>query len=113
MPPKKSIFITKHEGGENYNNNIQLDFIAKLKKRYLFTEDTINSTDEKSRNFRMPEDFSKKPTEEDVKNMLKSRLHKKLLGTEHEEWQSAKYKTMEETVCQSYLHKNLIIKSDK
>ena len=87
-----------HEGESkvNYNNNIQKDFIAKLKERYLFTEDTINSTDEKSRNLRMPENLSGIPTEEDVKNMLKTRLHKKISGSEHSEWQSAKYKTMEE-----------------
>jgi len=85
------------ESKVNYNNNIQKDFIAKLKKRYLFTEDTINSTDEKfQRNHRMPENLSRMPTEEDVKNMLKTRLHKKISGSEHSEWQSAKYKTMEE-----------------
>ena len=95
------------QGGEskvNYNNNIQKDFIAKLKERYLFTEDTINSTDEKSRNLRMPENLSGIPTEEDVteedvKNMLKTRLHKKISGSEHSEWQSAKYKTMEERIA--------------
>ena len=93
------------QGGEskvNYNNNIQKDFIAKLKERYLFTEDTINSTDKKfQRNHRMPENLSRnrKITEEDVKNMLKTRLHKKISGSEHSEWQSAKYKTMEERIA--------------
>jgi len=83
----------------NYDNKIQEDFIAKLKKRYLFTEDTINSTDEKSRNLRMPENLSRMPTEEDVKNMLKTRLHKKISGSEHSEWQSAKYKTRKERIA--------------
>lgn len=94
--------IIQGKGEVNYNNNIQKDFIAKLKKRYLFTEDTINSTDEKSRNLRMPENLSGIPTEEDVKNMLKTRLHKKISGhltKEHSEWQSAKYKTMEERIA--------------
>jgi hypothetical protein len=58
---------TAEEEEEDYNNDIQLDFIDKLKKRYLSTEDTINSSDKKVHSVRT--NYEQKISE-DVKNML-------------------------------------------
>jgi len=83
-----------------YNNEIQIDFITKLKKRYLSADQIINPTDDKVKILRTDsKNLSRMPTEEDVKNMLKTRLHKKISGSEHAEWESAKYKTMEERIA--------------
>ena len=90
---------TAEEEEEDYNNDIQLDFIDKLKKRYLSTEDTINSSDKKVHSVRT--NYEQKISE-DVKNMLKTRLEKKISGSEHAEWQSAKYKTMKERLADGF-----------
>jgi len=95
----QKINTAEEEEEEAYNNDIQLDFIDKLKKRYLSTEDTINSSDKKVHSVRT--NYEQKISE-DVKNMLKTRLEKKISGSEHAEWQSAKYKTMKERLADGF-----------
>jgi len=75
------------------DNTIQLDFIATLKTRYLTANQTINDSEIVKTLRSNSGDLSRTPTEEDVKELLKIRLGKKISGSEHEDWKNAKYKT--------------------